>query len=275
MIPATSDHTQISNSETGRKLCKLPPFHAAAVQVLALSTEDDDALGRLERIFGSDPAMAAELLTAANSAEFGLRGRISTVRHALSLLGIGRTKSLAVTIAMAGYLRTNLARETVRPLWAHGIATAVIAEHLATQIGGSGSLLYTAGLIHDVGRLGLYASSRKTYEPLVGLEFRSIDEVNYMERKLLGVTHCEAGGFLTQTWGFPAILSECARHHHAPLEVAVEAVHIVQEACLLADSMGFSELHIQTDTAGENGVRSSWENDPLFEKVQRCMQEFA
>jgi HD-like signal output (HDOD) protein len=274
MIPATSDDPRISNSETGRKLCKLPPFHAAAVQVLALSTEDDDALGRLERIFGSDPAMTAELLTAANSAEFGFRSRISTIRHALSILGIGRTKSLAVTIAMAGYLRTNLPREAVRPLWAHGIATAMIADHLATQAGGSGSLLYTAGLTHDVGRLGLYASSCKTYEPLVNLEFRSIDEMSYMERRLLGVTHCEAGGFLTQTWGFPAILSECARHHHAPLEGGADEVHIVQEACLLADSMGFSELHIQTDTARRDGVRS-WENDPLFESVQRRVQQFA
>jgi HD-like signal output (HDOD) protein len=271
MIPATTDNSQ--TSDTVRKLCKLPPFHSAAVQILALSTEENDAIGRLESIFGSDPAMAAELLTAANSAEFGFRTRISTIRHALSVLGIGRVKSLAVTIAMAGYLRTKLPREAVRPLWSHAIATAVIAEHLATQHGDSGGLLYTAGLTHDVGRLGLYASSREAYEPLVNLTFRSIDELNYMELKLLGVSHCEAGGFLTHTWGFPEVLSECARHHHSLPEGAAEEIHHVREACLLADSMGFPEL--QNQTKASDGDDARWENDPLFEKVQRRMQQFS
>jgi HD-like signal output (HDOD) protein len=273
MIPTSSD-PQIPRSETSGKLCKLPPFRAAAVQILALSSEDDDAIERLENIFGSDPAMATELLAAANSVEFGLRCRISSIRHALSILGVGRTKSLAATIAFSGYLRNQLPREAVRFLWAHGIATAVLAEHLATQAGGSGSLLYTAGLTHDVGRLGLYASSPETYEPLLNLEFRSIDEVNYTERVLLGVTHCVAGGFLTHTWGFPAILSECAQHHHAPPRGAADEIHIVKKACLLADSMGFSEIRIQTEAADGEAAKSR-EKDPLFEKVLRRMQQFS
>jgi HD-like signal output (HDOD) protein len=273
MIPTTSD-SAIPASEAIGKLCKLPPFRTAAVQILAVSAEEDDAMERLVNIFGSDPAMATELLAAANSVEFGLRSRISSIRHALSILGVGRTKSLAATIAFTGYLRTRLPREAVRLLWTHGIATAVIAEHLAMQAGGSGSLLYTAGLTHDVGRLGLYASSRETYEPLLSLEFRSIDEVNYTERRLLGVTHCDAGGFLTRTWGFPPILSECAQHHHAPPRGAADEIQIVKKACLMADSMGFSEVRIQTE-AVEGDAADSREDDPLFEKVQRRMQQFS
>jgi HD-like signal output (HDOD) protein len=273
MIPTASD-SQMPASEVFGKLCKLPPFRAAAVHILALSAEDDDAIERLENIFGSDPAMATELLAAANSVEFGLRSRISSIRHALSILGVGRTKSLAATIAFSGYLRTKLPREAVRLLWAHGIATAVIAEHLGTHAGASGSLLYTAGLTHDVGRLGLYASARETYEPLLSLEFRSIDEVNYTERQLLGITHCDAGGFLTHTWGFPAILSECAQHHHAPPRGAADEIHIVRKACLLADSMGFSEIRTETEAADGDAAMNR-HNDPLFEKVRRRMQQFS
>jgi len=274
MISATTDDSRVSTSDAFGKLRKLPPFRTAAVRILAVSAEDDDAMERLVGIFGSDPGMAAELLTAANSAEFGFRSRIAGIRHAVSILGVGRTKSLAATIAVGGYLRTNLPSEAVRLLWDHSIATAVIAEHLAMQSGGSSSLLYTAGLTHDVGRLGLYASSRKTYEPLLNLAFGSIDELNYTERKVLGVTHCEAGGFLTHTWGFPPILSECAQYHHVLPEGASVESCIVKEACLMADSMGFSEFHMQTEAAAGNAARV-WENDPRFEKVQRRMQQFS
>ena len=274
MILATTGDSQVSTSETFGKLCKLPPFRTAAVRILAVSAEDDDAMESLVSIFGSDPGMAAELLTAANSAEFGFRSRIAGIRHAVSILGVSRTKSLAATIAVGGYLRTNLPGEVMRLLWAHSIATAVIAEDLALRSGGSSSLMYTAGLTHDVGRLGLYASSRKAYEPLLNLEFGSIDELNYTERKVLGVTHCEAGGFLTRTWGFPPVLSQCAEYHHVLPEGAPVETCIVKEACLMADSMGFSELHMQTEAAAGNAARV-WENNPRFEKVQRRMQQFS
>jgi HD-like signal output (HDOD) protein len=229
---------------------------------------------RLEELFGSDPAMAAELLTAANSVEYGFRSRISTICHALTILGTDRTRSLAVTIAMAGYIRTRLPREAIRPLWAHGIATAIIAEDLAARAGNSRGLLYTAGLTHDVGRLGLYSSSHDIYEPLLDLDFHSIDEANLLERELMGVTHSEAGEFLTRTWGFPSILSECARHHHAPAERAPDEIQIVHQACLMADSMGFPELRNRTEADSED-IATKWKGHPLFQRVYRRMKQFA
>ena len=273
MTPPSVDSPASQTSEAFRKLCKLPPFQTVAIQVLSVNADDDDALKRLESLFGSDPALAAELLATANSAEFGFRSRISTIRHALSVLGVERTRSLAVTIAMAGYIRTRLPRDAVRPLWEHAIASAVLAQHLAGRNGTSSTLLYTAGLTHDLGRLGLYASSRDAYQPLVNMEFRSVEEAEDMERRLLGVTHSEAGGFLTRSWGFPAILSDCARYHHAPPENGNEDIRIVHQACQLADSMGYPELRLQTPAGANGDGDNEWTNSPLREMVERRMKQ--
>jgi HD-like signal output (HDOD) protein len=258
---APTNHAGISDSQAAfERLCKLPSFNASAVRALSISLESDSAASDLERVFTSDPALAAELLSMANSAEFGFRSRISTIRHAITILGIGRTQALAITIATAGYVRTRLPQEYVQPIWAHGIATAVCAEHLAARAGNSATLLYTAGLTHDLGRLGLIASARESYSPVMSMEFQDLEEAAEIERRLVGVTHTEAGEFLTRSWGFPPILSSCARHHH-DLDGVGECheIELVRAACTRAGSMGYPEIRLRTPAERAIGSGTGWD----------------
>ena len=167
MQPNVSSHDLADqHARVMERLSKLPPFRPASLRLLAVSTDGYSAMDDFSRIFTADPAMAADLLLVANSMEFGSRSRIETIRHALSFLGLERVRSLASTIAVSAAVH-QASRESVRPVWLHSIATAVIAEKLgpprpARAIhGGAGPRPGPVGLLR--GRIRSWRRSATAY----------------------------------------------------------------------------------------------------------------
>lgn len=223
------------------RLTKLPPFHPAAMKLLTISGESETAISEFEKVFKSDPALTADLLMVANSAAFGFRARVDNIRHALSLLGLERVRSLGFTIAMSMYVRNVPGKDEVRAVWAHSTATAVIADVVGRIY--DSSAIYTAGLVHDLGRLGLLLSIGKKYGEVLTKEFADIQECIRLEKVLFGVTHCEAGALVARTWGFPDILqSAMANHHEAQTEGNGTAPNLIHTCCQMADWLGFPEV---------------------------------
>ena len=230
-------------SDTLNRLCTLPRLNPSASRLLGVSTDVDSALEEFSAIFSSDPSLAAELLRVANSAQFGLRASVSNLQFALMLLGTEGTRNLAFTIALTTYSRGGLSKDQIRPLWLHSIATAVIAEEIGHCVAPELADLYTAGLTHDLGRLGLLRLEGKRYGETLSKTYTSVDEANTLEKVLFGLTHAEAGGHLAQTWSFPPLLCSSIRTHHNCLTVdGGRGVRINQQACILAALLGYPEL---------------------------------
>jgi HD-like signal output (HDOD) protein len=123
------------------------------------------------------------------------------------------------------------------------LATAVIAEQIGNCAAAGLTDLFTSGLTHDIGRLGLLHAQGRRYGETLDKTFSSIDEANAMEKILFGMTHAEAGGHLAQTWGFPPILCRSIRAHHDCLtEDDGRLLRINQLACMMAGSLGYPEL---------------------------------
>lgn len=243
----TADRSAVTLS----RLNRLPAFNETAVRLLARPFQDDDSIGVIESCFRSDPSLASQLLAAANSAAMGLRSRVSTLRHALAVLGIDRIRSLVAMIATSSYMR-QFPLEIVRPIWSHGIATAVIAEQLAGYSDRlCGAALYTAGLTHDLGRLGLLAADRNAYASFLDGEYKDREQSEEIECERFGVIHTVAGGILTQLWGFPESLCGHAENHHSESGFDTEEDRIVHTACLLADAMGYPEVRLQSSLEPE------------------------
>src|SRR5262245_61844244 len=111
------------------RICNLPPFRPVVSQVMRLSSDPDDDvdIDRISAVVESDAAFAAEMLRVANSPLFGLRSRVYGIRHAITILGLERTKALAFRIAIEEYLETTLNHAAVRRCWLHTLACAEIA----------------------------------------------------------------------------------------------------------------------------------------------------
>jgi len=220
------------------RLCNLPPFNPIASQVLALTADPDIDLRRIARVIEADPAFAADILFLANSSLFGFPSRTHSLSHAIALLGLDRIKALGVTVAMRGFLGTRT--PSVHQCWQHSAACALVCEEISAIFDFSGNWAYTAGLMHDVGRLGLLRSYGKEMTPILNGQYTSVQEVLQAEREALNVDHARAGSWLVGNWCLPKDFSEVCEHHHdAPNANDSEILQLVKAACSLADAIGF------------------------------------
>jgi HD-like signal output (HDOD) protein len=228
------------------KLCNLPPLNAVANQVLALTADPDIELSQISRVIEGDPAFAADVLLLANSPLFGFPSRMPVLRHAIALLGLERVKALAVTVAMRGFLgrRSPLAHRC----WQHSVACALVCDEISGIFAVSGDRAYTAGIMHDIGRLGLLKAYPREMAQVLNAQYADTQEVLRAEREALKVDHGLAGAWLAGTWSLPKDFSEvCEYHHDAPSVGDSEILQLVKAACSIADAIGFPAVKFQQE----------------------------
>lgn len=230
-------------------LSKLPPFHPTALKLMNIAVENESAMTDFEDAFKSDPALTADLLLVANSAEFGLRSRIETIRHALSFLGLERIRSLGCTIAFSFYVRNVPRTPYMRAVWSHSLATAVVAEELGKLHGNQA--LYTAGLMHDLGRLALFLSVGTGYADILSDPFEDVQQSLSREKDEFGMTHTDAGPVVCEKWRFPPSLSACTTGHHDAIAGSLkDPQNVIRAACGIADLLGYPEVRLPTRPPG-------------------------
>jgi HD-like signal output (HDOD) protein len=176
----------------------------------------------------------------ANSAAYGGRSRVQTIRRAIRDLGLEAVRSMAATSALRTHTRRRQRHEYLASVWAHCIASAVAAESLGDSCGYPG--LYTLGLTHDLGRLGLFLAGGQPYADELSKEFTDIEQANEVERNRFGMTHCEAGSLVAAAWGFPESLATCMGEHHLMPAGRGDPRELIVTSCQMADSLGFPEV---------------------------------
>src|SRR5436309_15994105 len=176
----------------GRK--NLPTIPAVLSQVLGLVEREDSSTRELVVLIEHDQALTGKMLRLANSAFFGQSRRVSTIPRAVALLGLSTVRNLALGVKVWDTLGTGMAQSRPEELWAHALAVGVAAKTLAARLrAGDPDEAFTAGVLHDVGRLVLAMRFREEYWRVVG----DAGEAGAVERKEaagLGVDHAEVGG---------------------------------------------------------------------------------
>ncbi len=223
-----------------RRNCELPPIPSAAVKLLGLLAKEDIALSEVAATIAVDVAIAAEVLRAANTAYYSVRGEVTSIYHATTLLGTGRIRALAATIGLRRYLGSALRHPAVLRCWRHNLACAATSEQIALRLGGNAADAYAAGLLHDIGRLALIVAHPTQYPAFLDAADARGEALLSLERDLLGMDHCEAGHWFTQQLLLPQVFQDIALHHHNPAAVGpTEMLARVGVACRLAEWMGF------------------------------------
>jgi len=221
-------------------LCKVPVFRPVAIQLLSLLSQEELEIFDVAELLNSDPGFSAEFLTTANSAAYSVSRRVNTVERAVLILGIERTKVLVTRAALQGMVRGLEENVAIENCWLHSRATASIAAWLSKFYRLHQDRAYTVGLMHDIGRLGLLAAHTGHYAELLNRISGSHAGLLEAERLLFSIDHCEAGAWLTRTWGLPEEFRQTSAHHHEPLEgIAGSETDLVKMACCLAHAMGF------------------------------------
>lgn len=221
---------------------RVPPFPQIAIRVLQLVNHEDVPIRQLSDLISSEPVFSSEILSIANSALYARRAPVTSILHAIALLGTQSLRGLCLTVAMRAYFSKSLHHSSLMTIWRHNLACAFIAEHLATVGLVDRDDAYTAGVMHDIGRFALAAIRPDEYALLLETNCGSANDTLPRERELFGFDHCEAGHHLIADWGLPSELEAVVSLHHCNRQKNEhwQMADVINLSCRMADTVGFA-----------------------------------
>jgi HD-like signal output (HDOD) protein len=230
---------------------ELSPFPSvAAIKALQLASNGEKGLRELHKLISTDPVFSAELLRAANSPQYAVRASIKSTLQATMVLGYVRLKRLVLTVGLRVSVAKMLEIPVLRACWRHSVACAIVAEELATASFAAKSekgqhldkdFAFTAGIMHDIGRLALAVMKPQPYADFLNSIATEPCNILAKERELIGADHCQIGRHLVTAWKLPAEFLEITSCHHDDVQNSqFDATAAVRFGCMMADSLGFS-----------------------------------
>jgi putative nucleotidyltransferase with HDIG domain len=200
------------------KVSVFPSMPQAGIKLRALLVKEDVTAEEIEEILRRDPGLAVNVLRLANSAYFGIPNKVSTLRHAVMLLGAQRFSKIAVSACMSKNMDVAVEGYGLSPgeLWLHSIAVSTTAEALTKNRKlPETSDFFTPALLHDIGKLVLGEFVKKELPKIEGLVASGVP-FNIAEKEVLGTDHAEIGALILSKWSFPSDLIDAVRWHHYP-----------------------------------------------------------
>lgn len=223
-----------------RKVSSIPPLPEVVMKLREYCSDDNVGYDKIAKVVEQDPALTSSLLRLANSAYFGGAGTIGSVQLAMTRLGLKRVYQMALTVSVAPLASVELDGYRLSPLqlWEHSLATAMTAELLAEQIPDvEPSDAYTAGLLHDMGKLVLSEYVDVDIDAIQKVMVEQGQAFDESEKQVLGVDHAALAGALLKRWQIPADVADAVHWHHRPgkserCQALVDAVHVADVLCL-------------------------------------------
>jgi putative nucleotidyltransferase with HDIG domain len=202
----------------------LPSLPNVVTQIIRLVENPTTSAAQVSQAINTDQALIAKVLRLANSAYYGFPYQISTVAHATVILGFRAVKTLVISAFASAWFDEKGDAIDRQQLWQHAVGCGVAARLLAPRAGWTdGEEAFTAGLLHDIGRVMLDRYAHRQLREAVtraraeGLSLRAA------ELNVFGFTHCDIGRHMTEQWKFPTTLSTVVGYHHAPLQSPAHA----------------------------------------------------
>lgn len=189
----------------------------AAVQVLSIVDDPNATVPRLAGAIELDPAFTTQIMRLANSAFYGMSGRVGNANFAVTVIGFSAVRSLAAVNA------TGLdSADVPKPqnFWEHAAATAAACAAVAPIYAIPNGDAFAAGLLHDLGTALLHRFDPAAHSALVAKWGSDGVALRDAEVATLGMGHDEAAARVLRAWNFPDAMVEAVTRHHFPLDGA-------------------------------------------------------
>ncbi len=220
-------------------LTSLPSPPSLVLRLLRAFGDEETDFGELAEICSQDAALAARILSVANSAAFRRRAPpFHDLDRALITLGLETVRTIAlVTSVMQSFGRLpGMGPSELADFWRHALVCAHLARRLALTTGyPRPQEAYLSGLLHDIGKLVVAGQRGEGYVQVRTLALTPQDYVAH-ERTLFGTDHCEVGAALMSSWQLSSFLEDCARFHHEPV-TGLRDAHLLIRLVYVANAL--------------------------------------
>lgn len=218
-------------------LSNLPTLSNVVEKLNLLVDSPDTSIGDVGKVISKDQVLSAKVLKLINSGFYGFPGRITTVTHALVLLGFNVVKGLILSATVY-----DLMKENMIGLWEHSLGTAVASGLIARRLGEPDpEEVATGGLLHDLGKVALGVQQPDLFTEVMEAVVARDCLVMEAEQHVLGVNHARIAYWLIDSWNLPSILTEAVIYHHQPqlAKVAPRQTAMVHLGDIFARARGF------------------------------------
>jgi len=200
-----------------REVKVLPPSPQVLPKVLDALRHEQTTLEEVGELISLDPVLTAKLLHYCNSVYFSGREPVSNVPEAIGRVGFQTIFSLVAAVTGSKSFNPPPASGIDgTQLWKHSLTTAFACKFIAEDIGIDSNLLFTAGLLHDIGRVVLAQAKGAEYGQLFNQAVASGTDPTAREKAAYGFTHADVGAALIESWRLPVVLVQAVRLHHQP-----------------------------------------------------------
>ncbi len=197
----------------------LPAMPQVVIKAREIMGDNNSGIKDVVKVLETDQAITTKILKVANSAYYGMSGKIATIQHASVVLGYRSIGELITLAASSSLLNKNLGGYGLGSgeLWRHSLSVAIGSRILANKKNSDlAGTAFSAGLIHDAGKLVLdkYIAERKDEFD----EMMEYGQLSFMEteEEMFGFNHAEIGYDVCKHWRIPEDISIAIKHHHAP-----------------------------------------------------------
>jgi HD-like signal output (HDOD) protein len=201
------------------QMTRLPSIPKLYMEVVEKASRADTSVEEIGAIIGRDISMTVQVLKLTNSAFFGLSRQFSSASEAVAYLGLDTIKSLVLSIhAFSQFDKSETGAFKIESLWNHSLQVARSAKRISKLEGQEPKAVeesFTAGLLHDIGKLVLAVNMPKEYTEVIRLAESGL-ELPQAEHQVFGANHADVGGYLIGLWGLPVPVVEAVALHHCP-----------------------------------------------------------
>jgi HD-like signal output (HDOD) protein len=260
------------------KVGTLPSLPSPYVQIMKELAAEEPSMTAIGEIVAKDPGLTAKLLQIVNSAVVGLSQTVSSPLDAVEYLGTGTVRSLALSAPIFSCFNPGgIQGLSIQQLWDHAIRTAGLAQaimRLENADSAEAEDAYTAGMLHDVGKVLLANALSSDFQRAIALARQRPMPLHQAELETFGATHAAVAACLLGLWGLPAPIVEAVAFHHSPERsdtravsplTAVHAANVLDHELFPASAGGQpSELATEYLTAIGAGKRlDAWRAEAL------------
>lgn len=225
------------------EVTQLPVQPGAAMRLLWMLEDPRTSAADLGRLIESDPALSTQVIRLANTAFYGLSGKVSSAWRAVTVLGLATVRAIATTAAFD--LFSEKGRSVPDDFWPHSVTTAAAAAALARRVGIQPNDAFSAGLLHDLGSALVFRRAPRRYDAVLDLLANDFTLARLdAERQEFGMTHADVGAAALSVMRFPVEMVEAIGAHHTP---PAEVTSQLGRLLIAADAVSIEIDHVTSE----------------------------